>query len=113
MTWITGTFGIEWRLQRLRHRCMPLGPSSRDKSPCIHRWSASETDNQSGVHVTGVMGVMGVMPMRRRVKMLATARGDRASEPSAALKEMPPRNQQKARLHTIKALMVATIGAPA
>lgn len=56
---------------------------------------------------------MGVMPMRRRVKMLATARGDRASEPSAALKEMPPRNQQKARLHTIKALMVATIGAPA
>jgi hypothetical protein len=35
------------------------------------------------------------MPVRRRVQMLGIAKGGRASEPSPALKEMSPGNQQK------------------
>jgi hypothetical protein len=41
------------------------------------------------------MGVMGVMPVRRRVQMPGTAKGGRASEPTPDLKEMSPGNQQK------------------
>jgi hypothetical protein len=51
--------------------------------------------------------------------MLGTAKDDRANERPAP-GEMPPRNQQKAWfpnatvvLHTIKALMMATIGTSA
>lgn len=44
------------------------------------------------VHITGVMGVM---PVQRRVQMPGTAKGGRASEPTPALKEMIPGNQPK------------------
>jgi hypothetical protein len=39
---------------------------------------------------------MGVMPVRKRVQMLGTAKGGRADERSPALKETSARNQQKA-----------------
>jgi hypothetical protein len=48
-----------------------IRPSPRDKSPCIHGRSATKTGNQCDINVTGVMGVL---LMRRRIKMLGTGK---------------------------------------